>query len=97
MRRFELKPAYLAAVAGILLLLGLALGASSLRRMSVPTEGGEQVIEAVDDERGDAYQLVYSRLVFAGRLPHVSVDKAEFDFFFHVSSSITVFLQCRLT
>ena len=51
----------------------------------------------VDDERGDAYQLVYSRLVFAGRLPHVSVDKAEFDFFFHVSSSITVFLQCRLT
>ena len=53
MRRFELKPAYLAAVAGILLLLGLALGASSLRRMSVPTEGGEQVIEAVDDERGD--------------------------------------------
>ena len=45
MRRFELKPAYLAAVAGILLLLGLALGASSLRRTSVPTEGDERVIE----------------------------------------------------
>ena len=36
-----------------------------------------------DYQRCDAYQLVHSRLVFTGRLPHISVNKTEFDFLFH--------------
>ena len=36
-----------------------------------------------DYQRCDTYQLVYSRLVFTGRLPHIAVNKTEFDFFFH--------------
>ena len=46
----------------------------------------------LDDERGDAHQLVHPWLVLAGRLPHVTIDEAEFDFFFHVDFGITMFL-----
>ena len=36
-----------------------------------------------DNQRGDAHQLIHSRLIFTGRLPHIAVNKTEFDFFFH--------------
>ena len=38
----------------------------------------------LDDEGGNAHQLVYPRLILAGRLPHVTIDEAEFNFLFHV-------------
>ena len=38
-----------------------------------------------DNQGGDTYQLVYTRLIFTGRLPHVTVNKTEFNFFFHRS------------
>ena len=43
---------------------------------------GLDAVEAshFDDNRCDAHQLVNARLVFAGALPHVPEDKAEFDF-----------------
>ena len=43
---------------------------------------GLNAVEAshFDDNRCNAHQLVHARLVFAGALPHVPEDKAEFDF-----------------
>ena len=46
----------------------------------------------LNDKRGNAYQLVYPWLILSGRLPHVAIDEAEFDFLFHVDFGITMFL-----
>lgn len=56
MRRIKLKPAYLAAMAVIFLLLALAAGASSLRQSIVPNEEAEDVPEAVAEAQKNAQQ-----------------------------------------
>lgn len=57
MRKFQMKPAYLAAVAGILLLLALAVGASGLREATILEENTEDttglIVDTDEDEAPD--------------------------------------------
>ena len=39
----------------------------------------------VDYYRSYSFQLVFTWLKLAGRLPHVSIDKTKLDFLFHIS------------
>ena len=38
-----------------------------------------------NNQRSDTYKLVNTRLIFTGRLPHVPINKTEFNFLFHHS------------
>ena len=43
-----------------------------------------------NNQRSDTYQLIYTGLIFTGRLPHITVNKTEFNFLFHRSQELAV-------